>query len=205
MKEYIAENLKKNFIELSKALYSVPILFTLKANRNLWFCINYWGLNAIMKHNHYFILLIDEMLAQILSCKYIICVNIIAAFNKLWMHSDSEDFTTFIIFFNTFKYKVLPFGLINESAFYQQYMNEVLFDFLNHFVQIYFDDILIYSRTYREHVDHIHSVLDRLQKTGLQINIQKCKFHIQRIKFLKLILTTEKFKINLKKIKAIKN
>ena len=57
-------------------------------------------------------------------------------------------------------------------------MNEVLFDFLNHFVQIYFDNILIYNKTHKEHIDYIHSVLSKLQKTDLQINIQKCKFHI---------------------------
>ena len=78
------------------------------------------------------------------------------------MHLNSEDLTTFIIFFSAFKYKVLPFNFINELAFYQQYMNEILFNFLNYFVQIYFDDILIYSKICREHVNHICSVLSRL-------------------------------------------
>ena len=63
MKKYITENFKKDFIEFNKALYSVLILFTLKANRNLQFCINYQGLNAITKHNCYSISLINEMLA----------------------------------------------------------------------------------------------------------------------------------------------
>ena len=132
-------------------------------------------------------------------------VNIITAFNKLWMHSDSEDLTIFITSLDTFKYKILPFGLINEPVFYQQYMNEILFNFLNYFVQVYFDDILIYSRICREHVNHIHSVLGRLWEAGLQADIQKCKFHVQKTKFLKLILTTEELEINLKKIKAIRN
>ena len=205
MKKYITENLKKDFIKFSKAFYSVPILFTLKVNGDLWFCVNYWGFNAIIKCNCYSILLIDEMLIQILSCKYMTCVNIIATFNKLQIHSDSEDLTIFITSLNIFKYKVLFFSLTNGLTSYQQYMNEVLFDFFNHFVQVYFDDILIYSRIHRKHIDYIHSVLGRLQKAGLQANIQKCKFHIQRTKFLKLILTTEEFKINSEKIEAIKN
>ena len=205
MKEYIIENLKKGFIELSKALYSMLILFTLKANGNLWFCVDYWELNTIMKHNCYPIPLINEVLAQILDCKYMTCVNIIAAFNKLWMHSDSEDLTIFITFFNTFKYKVLPFGLTNGLVFYQQYMNEVLFDFLNCFVQVYFDDILIYSKTCREHVNHVCSVLGRLQKAGLQADIWKCKFHVQKTKFLRLILTIEELEVNLEKIEIIRN
>ena len=121
------------------------------------------------------------------------------------MHLDSEDFTTFITFFDTFKYKVLPFSLINKSVFYQQYINEVLFNFFNHFIQVYLNDILIYSKICKKHVDYIHSVLRRLQKADLQADIQKYKFHVQKTKFLKLILTTKKFKINLKKIEAIKN
>ena len=205
MKKYIAENLKKDFIEFSKALYSAQILFTLKVNEDLQFCVDYWRLNAITKHNCYSILLIDEVLAQVLDCKHMTCVNITTAFNKLWMHSDSEDLITFITSFNAFKYKVLPFGLTNRSASYQQYMNKVLFNFLNCFVQVYFDDILIYSKTCRKHINHIHSVLSRLQEAGLQANIQKCKFHVQKTKFLRLILTTEKLKVNLEKIEAIRN
>ena len=133
------------------------------------------------------------------------CMNIIAAFNKLQMHPDNEDLTTFITSLSAFKYKVLPFGLTNGLTSYQQYMNEVLFDFLNYFVQVYLDDILIYNKTHREHVDHVHSVLGRLQKAGLQADIQKCKFHIQKTKFLKLILTTEGLEVNPEKIEAIKN
>ena len=121
------------------------------------------------------------------------------------MHSDSENLTIFITSLSTFKYKVLPFSLINESVSYQQYINEVLFDFLNHFVQVYFDDILIYSRICRKHINYIHSVLRRFQEAGLQADIQKCEFHVQKTKFLKLILTTERFEMNLKKIEVIKN
>ena len=141
----------------------------------------------------------------ILDCKYMICVNIIAAFNKFWMHLNSEDLIIFIISFDAFKYKVLFFDLINELAFYQQYMNEVLFDFLNCFIQVYLNDILIYSKTHRKHVDYVCLVLSRLWEAGLQIDIWKYKFHIQKTKFLKLILTTEEFEMNSKKIKAIKN
>ena len=134
IKKYITENFKKDFIELSKALYSVPILFILKANGDFQFCINYWELNAITKCNCYSILLINEMFIWVLSCKYMICVDIIAAFNKLQMHLNSENLTIFITSFDTFKYKVLPFGLINELMSYQQYINEVLFNFFKCFI-----------------------------------------------------------------------
>ena len=82
MKKYIAENFKKDFIKSSKAFNSVSILFTLKVNENLQFCVDYQRLNAITKHNCYFISLINEMFVWVLSCKYITHMNIITAFNK---------------------------------------------------------------------------------------------------------------------------
>ena len=121
------------------------------------------------------------------------------------MYSDSEDLIIFITFFSVFKYKILLFDFINKLMSYQQYMNEVLFNFFNYFIQIYFDDILIYSKIHRKHIDYIHSVLKKFWKAGLQADIQKCEFHIQKTKFLELIFITEKFEINSEKIKAIKN
>ena len=100
-----------------------------------------------------------------------IYINIIAAFNKLQMHSDSENLIIFIISFSIFKYKVLLFGLINELMFYQQYINEVLFNFLNYFIQIYFNDILIYNKTCKKYINYIYLILNKLQKAGLQIDI----------------------------------
>ena len=78
------------------------------------------------------------------------------------MHLDSEDFITFITSLSTFKYKILPFDLINGLAFYQQYINKVLFNFLNHFVQVYFNDILIYSKICKEHINYVCLILKRL-------------------------------------------
>ena len=90
--------------------------------------------------------MIDETFACIQESKYLIRLNIIVMFNKLRMHSDSEDLTIFITFFNSYKYHVMLFELINKSTFYQHYMNDVLFEYLHQFCQIYLDDIIIYSK-----------------------------------------------------------
>ena len=72
-------------------------------------------------------------------------------FNKLHMHLNSENLTIFIIFFNSYKYHAMFFDLINEFAFYQYYMNDVLFKYLHQFCQIYLNDIIIYSKTLKKH------------------------------------------------------
>ena len=84
-------------------------------------------------------------------CKFITKFNIIAAFNKLYMNSESKDLTTFITSMRLYKYHVLPFDLMNRSASYQHYMNNILLPFLNDFIQTYLDDIIIYSKTWKEH------------------------------------------------------
>ena len=94
-------------------------------------------------------------------------LDIIVAFNKLRMHPDSEDFTTFITSLDAYKYRVLLFELINKPANYQQYMNNILFDYLNNFYQTYLNDILIYSKIKKEHVKHIRLILQRLQEIDL--------------------------------------
>ena len=130
-------------------------------------------------------------------------LDIIAAFNKLRMDPRSEDYTTFITSLGAYKYRVLPFGLTNGPSTYQQYMNDILFEYLNDFCQAYLDDILIYSKSYSEHVRHVRLVLQKLRDAGLQVDIDKCEFHVQETKFLGLIVSTEGLQINPTKVQAV--
>ncbi len=203
MKNYLIKHLNKDFISSSSASYASLILFVEKKDGSLRFCVDYRKLNALTKRNHYSLSLIDETLARIQESKYLTRLNIIVAFNKLRMHSDSEDLTIFITSFDFYKYHVMSFKLINGSTFYQHYMNDVLFDYLHQFCQIYLDDIIIYSKTLKKHKRHVWLVLHRLRETDLQMNINKCKFHVQKIFFLKLLLFIEELKMNFRKVQAV--
>ena len=118
VKKYLNEHLKKDFIVPSQASFASSILFAEKSNSGLRFCVDYRRLNQITKRNRYLISLIDEVLARIQGCKYMTRLDIIAAFNKLRMHSDSEDFTTFITSLDAYKYRILSFELTNEPVNY---------------------------------------------------------------------------------------
>ncbi len=178
IKEYLEENLKKKFITLSKASFASSILFVEKKDDSFRFCVNYWKLNALIKRNRYSILLINEVLARIQDSKYLTQLNIIITFNKLHMSSESENLTTFVTFFNVYKYRIMLFELTNESASFQHYINDVLFECLHKFCQTYLNDILIYSKTLKEHRTHVKEVLDKLREVDLQIDINKCEFKI---------------------------
>ncbi len=162
VKEYLEKNLSKRFISSSTAPYASPVLFVQKKDDSLRFCVDYRKLNAMTIRNRDPIPLIEETLARVIGCKYLIKLDVIAAFNKLRMHPDSEDFTTFVTSIVPFKYHVLPFGLTRSPGSYQQYKNDTMFDFLNDFCQVYLDDILIYSKTKKTHREHVRKVLLKL-------------------------------------------
>ncbi len=196
VKEYLEKNLKKKFITLSKASFASSILFVEKKDDSLRFFVNYRKLNALIKRDRYSILLIDEVLARIQGSKYLIRLDIIVTFNKLRMSTESENLITFITFFNVYKYRVMFFELINEFAFFQHYINDVLFDCLHKFCQAYLNDILIYSKILKKHRIHVKEVLGKLREVDLQIDIDKCKFKIQKISFLELLIFINDLRMN---------
>ncbi len=203
IKKYLNKNLLKRFITSSQTFYFFLVLFTLKANEDLQFCMNYWKLNVIFKRNRYSLSLINEIIDKIVSCKHLTRLNIISAFNKLWMHLNNENYITFITALEAYKYKMLLFELTNESTFFQQYMNDVLWNFLNDFCQVYLDDILIYSKMRKKHKDHVKLILSRLRKAELQMNIQKCKFNVEETVFLEVIISELDLHMNLSKVTVI--
>ncbi len=103
VKKYLNENLSKKFITSSQILYFFLVLFILKANKDLQFCVNYWKLNVIFKRNKYSLLLINEIINKIVSCKHLTRLNIISAFNKLQMHLNNENYITFITALEAYK------------------------------------------------------------------------------------------------------
>ena len=205
IKEYLTENLFKNFITFNKILYFSSMLFAMKVNEDLRFCIDYRKFNVMTKRNRYLLFLIKKIIEKIIECKHFIKLNIIVVFNKLRMHLDNENYTIFITILSVYKYRVLSFDLINELNSFQQYINDVLWKFLNDFCQVYFDDILIYNRIKRKHIRHVRLMLNKLREIDLQMNIQKCEFDVEKIVFLNVIISRFDLRMDSKKMKIIVN
>ena len=119
------------------------------------------------------------------------------------MHSDSENLITFITVLDFYKYWVLLFRLINRLSTFQQYINNTLWDFLNDFCQTYLNDILVYSKIWKEHQIHVQQVLHCLCEADLQVNIKKCKFNVSETVFLDVIVSGEGLYMNSQKVKAV--
>lgn len=204
-KKYLLENLEKGYIEHSRSPFASPILCVRKPNGDLRICVDYRKVNALTRKDVYPIPRIDELLARPAKAKFFTKFDIRAAFNKIRMDPESEEYTTFRTRYGTYKCKVLPFGLCNGPATYQRYMNDVLIDYLDDFCIAYLDDILIYSEDEETHVRHVKKVLQRLRDAGLQVEIKKTEFHVTRTRYLGYILTDKGIEVDPEKVEALRN
>ena len=203
LKKYLDDNLIKEFIQASFFSAASSVLFVHKSEDDLWFCVNYRDLNAIMIKNHYLLLLIREILNQMSKTQYFIKLDVITAFNKLQMIKKDEWLTVFCTHYDLYKYLVMLFELFNVSVSFQNYINDILQDYLDVFCTTYINNILIYSDILKEHRQHIQQILQKLQRAELQLDIDKCEFHVQEVKYLELIIDIDEIKMNSVKVETI--
>jgi hypothetical protein len=140
LREYIDENLSKNFIQHSKSPAGAPILFVKKKDRSLYMCVDYRGVNKVTKKNRYPLLLISGLLEQLGSAKIFTKIDLRGAYNLVQVKEGDEWKTTFRTRYGHFEYSVMPFGLTNAPAVFQHMMNDIFREYLDHFVVIYLDD-----------------------------------------------------------------
>ncbi len=205
LQRYLNENLSKDFIQVSHFQMIISVLFIKKLKEELCFCMNYQDLNTITVKNWYSLLLISETLNHLSRVKVFIKLNIIFAFNQLWIKKEDEALIIFCTRFELFKYLVMLFNLCNKSVSFQKYINNTFHEHLNKFYIVYLNDILIYLNNEFEHEIHVKLILQKLCKANLQTNIIKCEFHVTQVLYLELIIIIKEIKMNSSKINIIVN
>jgi ribosome-interacting GTPase 1 len=130
-------------------------------------------------------------------------LDIRQGFHRIRMHPESEDLTTFRCRYGTFKYKVMSFRVTNGPAYFQRFINNVMAEYLDNFMTIFVNDILIYSQNELEHQEHVKKILEQLQEAGLQAALYKCEFNVKRTKFLGFIISTNRVEVDPAKIQTI--
>ena len=203
LRKYIDDNLRKGFIRESESPAGSPVLFVPKKDNDWRLCVDYRELNEITIKNSYPLPLIHELQDRLQGAQWFTAFDIPGAYNRIRIKEGEEWKTAFRTRFGLYEYLVMPFGLTNAPATFQAYINNVLRKYLDVFVVVYLDDILVYSKTYEDHVKHVKQILTAMKDANLRIKPEKTEFHKHEVNFLGYIVGRDGLKMDSKKIEAI--
>ena len=192
LKEYLEDMLRTGKIRPSKSPAGAPILFVPKPHgRGLRLCVDYCELNKVTIMNRYPLPLMNELRDRVQGAKIFTKIDLKWGYNLIRIKEGDEWKTAFRTRYGLYEYLVMPFGLANAPATFQNMINEVLRDLIDHGVVAYMDDILIYSAEEEEHVRIVTGVLQLLQSNGLAVAPEKCEWHASKVEFLGYIISAE--------------
>ncbi|GKB39194.1 putative reverse transcriptase domain-containing protein [Tanacetum coccineum] len=174
----------KGFIRPSHSPCGAPILFVKKKDGSLRMCIDYRELNKLMVKNRYPLPRIDDLFDQLQGSRFFSKIDLRSGYHQLRVHEDDIPKTAFQTRYRHFEFTVMPFGLTNVPAVFMDLMNRVCKPYLDKFVIVFIDDIVIYSKTKEDHEVHLGLVLELLRKEKLYAKFSKCEFWLQEVHFL---------------------
>ncbi|KAL0177380.1 hypothetical protein M9458_026274, partial [Cirrhinus mrigala] len=203
MEKYISDSLAAGFIRPSSSPAGAGFFFVGKKDGSLRPCIDYRGLNNITVKNTYPLPLISSAFERLQGASIFTKLDLRNAYHLVRIRRGDEWKTAFNTPRGHFEYLVMPFGLSNSPGVFQALVNDVLRDMVDQFIYVYLDDILIFSSSLQEHVQHVRRVLQRLLENGLFVKAEKCDFHAQSVPFLGYIVSAEGMRMDPEKIKAV--
>nr|XP_016437489.1 PREDICTED: uncharacterized protein LOC107763517 [Nicotiana tabacum] len=184
LRKQLKEFLEAGHVRPSKAPFGAPVLFQKKQDGSLRLCIDYRALNKVMVKNKYPIPLIADLFDCLGQAKVFTKIDLRKGYYQVRIAEGDEPKMTCVTRYGAFEWLVMPFGLTNAPATFCTLMNKLFHPFLDQFVVIYLDDIVIYSSSMEEHLDHLRKVFQILRENNLFVKREKCSFAQPQVKFL---------------------
>ena len=172
----VKELLEKGFIRRSISEWGAPVVFATKADGSLRLCVDYRELNKLTKKNRHPLPRIDDLFDQLVGASVFLQLDLATGFHQLRVAEDNIDKTAFRTLDGFYEWLVMPFGLTNAPAYFVDLMSRVFREYLNKFVVVFVDDILIFSKDEEEHALHLREVLETLRAHKLKAKFSKCHF-----------------------------
>ncbi|KAI3799955.1 hypothetical protein L1987_35261 [Smallanthus sonchifolius] len=201
----LQELLDKGFIRPSFSPWGAPVLFVKKKDGTFRMCIDYRELNKLTIKNRYPLPRIDDLFDQLQGSSFYSKIDLRSGYHQLRIQEEYVPKTAFRTHYGHYEFLVMPFGLINAPAVFMDLMNRVCKPYLDKFVIVFIDDILIYSRTKEDHEHHLKLILELLSNEKLYAKFSKCEFWIREVHFLGHVINKEGIHVDPSKIEAIKN
>ncbi|KAK3535066.1 hypothetical protein QTP70_003030 [Hemibagrus guttatus] len=205
IEEYIKEALSQGYIRPSTSPAASSFFFVAKKDGGLRPCIDYRALNKIKVKFRYPLPLVPLVLECLRGATVFTKLDLRSAYNLIRIREGDEWKTAFVTPTGHYEYLVMPYGLVNAPSVFQDFMHEVLREFLHKSVLVYIDDILIYSRSMAEHRRHVAEVLQCLRNYHLFLKAEKCVFHQSSVQFLGYVIDRSGIHKDEKKVAAVRN
>nr|XP_054761448.1 uncharacterized protein LOC129267850 [Lytechinus pictus] len=174
--------LDNDIIEPSQSSWSSPIVMVPKPDGSQRFCIDYRKVNAVTKTDSYPISRLEDCIDRVGNSAYITKIDLLKGYWQVPLTDRAKEISAFVTPEGLFQCKVMPFGMKNAPATFQRLTNQVIAGLDN--CVVYIDDILVYSDTWNDHLDHLRALFDRLDKANLVVNLMKSEFAKAKVTYL---------------------
>ncbi|XP_047175538.1 uncharacterized protein LOC124842957 [Vigna umbellata] len=203
LKKQIEELMDKKFIRPSASPWGAPVLLVKKKDGSSRLCIDYRQLNKLTIKNKYPLPRIDDLLDQLHGACVFSKIDLRSGYHQIRVKEEDIQKTAFRSRYGHYEYVVMPFGVTNAPAIFMDYMNRIFRPYLDKFVVVFIDDILIYSKSFEEHEDHLRIVLSVLREKELYAKRSKCEFWMKEIQFLGHVVSAGGIAVDPAKVKAV--
>jgi hypothetical protein len=176
LKEQLQELLDKGYIRPSASPWGAPVIFVPKKDDTQRMCVDYRSLNEVTIKNKYLLPRIDDLFDQLKGAYVFSKIDIRSGYHQLKIRATDIPKTTFITRYGLYKYTLMSFGLTNAPAYFMYLMNKVFMEYLDKFVVVFIDDILLFSKNEEEHDEHLRLVLQKLRKDQLYAKLSNANF-----------------------------
>jgi hypothetical protein len=200
---HIKEMLRNGLIQKRTSPFSSSVHLVKKKGNTWRFCVDYRRLNAITVKSKYPVPVIEEFLDELANASWFTSLDLRAGFHQIRLKPGEEYKTTFQTHCGQYEFRVMAFGLTGAPGSFQGAMNSTLAPYLRKFVLVFCDDILIYSRSYEEHIHHIKLVLELLNRDHWKIKLSKCAFAQRQVSYLGYVISEKGVSTDPGKVSAI--
>ncbi|GJT58872.1 putative reverse transcriptase domain-containing protein [Tanacetum coccineum] len=201
----LQELLEKGFIRPSLSPWGAPVLFVKKKDGSFRMCIDYHELNKLTIKNRYPLLRIDDVFDQLQGSSMYSKIDLRSCYHQVRIKEEDIPITAFRTRYGHFEFQVMSFGLTNAPDVFMDLMNRVCKLYLDKFVIVFIDDILIYSKNKEEHGEHLKIILELLKKEQRYAKFSKCDFWLDSVQFLSHVIDNKGVRVDPANIEAIKN
>jgi hypothetical protein len=202
-KEQLQELLDKGYICPSASPWGAPIIFVSKNDGTQRMCVDYRSPNEVTIKNKYPLPRIDDPFDQLKGACVFSKIDLRSGYHQLKIRATDIPKTAFITRYGLYEYTVMSFGLTNVVAYFMYLMNKVFMEYLDKFMVVFIDDILIFSKNEEDHDEHLHVVLQKLGENKLYVKLSKCEFWLKEVSFLGHIISEGGISVDPSKVKDV--